>query len=148
MRSLALVSCALLIMTGGALAADVAPSAVPSLIEIAAGGIATAVVAAVAFVAQKLFGVTMDARHREALQSAVRTGAALALSIGADLVAQGHSPSVARADGESKGLDYIRQAVPDALRHFKQADNEAMLRAMLQAASVQLVPPAPPATAN
>lgn len=147
MRSLALVSFALLVMTGAALAADAAPSAMPGLIEMAAGGIATMVVAVIAFAARKLFGITMDAGHRATLHSAVRTGAALALSVGADWIAKGRSPDQARILAEAQAVGYVRQAAGDALAHFDMSSNDTMLRAMLQAATAQLVPPQIPTTA-
>lgn len=62
-------------------------------------------VAWVANVARKKFGIDMEARHREALQSAMMNGARLAFDRKLDLKA-----------AVELILSYVRASVPDAIR--------------------------------
>ncbi|ODT20479.1 MAG: hypothetical protein ABS35_19630 [Kaistia sp. SCN 65-12] len=107
-----------------------------SVIDWAAAAIATAVAGFVAAGLKRLFGVTMEARHREALHSALVTGSSLALSLVADFVAQGLTPADARAAALESGVDYVRESVPDALKALKPADG--LLLDMVRAKTAQL----------
>ena len=104
----------------------------------------------------RFFGVSLEARHREALHSALTTGAGLALSMIAELIAKGLKPDEARSVALQTGVDYVRQSVPDALKALKPADG--LLFDMVRAKSAQieiarspaivLNPPAPAASAG
>lgn len=106
------------------------------LIPAAATTVATVLVGALAILVKRLFGITLEARHREALHSALTTGASLALSVLAELIARGMGPEKARAVAAQHGVDYVRQSVPDALRALKPA--EGLLLDMVRAKQTQL----------
>lgn len=139
MRLLALIPILLVASCGGTPVFAADPSALSlglsSIVDWVAAAIATAVAGFVAAGLKRLFGVTMEARHREALHSALVTGASLALSMLAELVAQGLSPKEARQVALQQGLDHVRQSVPDAIRALKPSGD--MLLNMLKAKSVQ-----------
>ena len=128
----------LVAMAMPAVAAEPAPaaSAWAPLIEYVAAAIAGVMLGLISHAAQKLFGVTLEARHREALHSALTTGASLALSMIAELIAQGLKPGEARSVALQAGVDHVRESVPDALRVLKPADD--MLFNMVRARSAQL----------
>lgn len=60
-----------------------------------------------------LSGMEIEARHREALQSALRNGAALVVDrIPVDVTVDVKSPALAR------GIRYVLESVPDAVEFF------------------------------
>lgn len=140
MRLLALIPILLVASCGGTPVFAADPSALSlglsSVVDWAAAAIATAVAGFVAAGLKRLFGVTMEARHREALHSALLTGASLALSMVAEFVAQGLPPADARAAALESGVDYVRESVPDALKALKPADG--LLLDMVRAKATQL----------
>ena len=76
------------------------------------------------------FRLDIEARHREALHRALDTAVGLIID-----TAQRH-PGIAIPDAAiTRGLGYIRQSVPQALRRLgpSQEQLEAMLRSKLQA---------------
>lgn len=111
-------ACAFVLAAGPAMAAtgtDILDSLRPLLVDIATIVIA----AAVAFAAQRFqswTGIQVEARHREALQSALANGARVAIEGG----------SVADI---TRAVAYVQKSVPDALAHFqvKDADRIAEL---------------------
>ncbi len=84
------------------------------------------VVGWVANVARKKWGVDIEARHREALQSALMTGARLALDRKLDAMA-----------GLQLILSYVHESVPDAIKALKPPVRvlEDLARAKLQEAA-------------
>ncbi len=128
----------LVAMAMPAVAAEPAPlpDSVAMLIQYLAGIAATAVVGWIALAANRLFGVSLEARHREALHSALATGASLALSMVAQMVAQGMKPAEARDAALQAGVDYVRRSVPDALKTLKPTEN--LLFDMVRAKQAQL----------
>ncbi|MFC5423820.1 hypothetical protein ACFPOB_30315 [Bosea eneae] len=149
---------ALIALAMPALAAEPAPLAdgVAGLIQYAASAAAAVVVGLLGSALYRFFGVSLEARHREALHSALTTGAGLALSMIAELIAKGLKPDEARSVALQTGVDYVRQSVPDALKALKPADG--LLFDMVRAKSAQieiarspaivLNPPAPAASAG
>lgn len=129
---------ALVAMATPAVAAEAAPlpDGVAILIQYLAGIAATAVVGWIAMAAHRLFGISLEARHREALHSALATGANLVLSALAELIAKGMEPGKARVVATQQGVAYVRQSVPDALRALKPDDG--LLFDMVRAKSAQL----------
>lgn len=140
-----LFALALVALAVPAMAADPAPlsDSIAGFIQYAAAVVATVIVGLIGRVAQRLFGITMEARHREALHSALTTGASLALSMIAELIAQGLKPDEARSVALQEGVAYVRQSVPDALRVLKPDDE--LLFSMMRAKSAQLQFGRPPA---
>ena len=129
---------ALVAMAVPAVAAEPAPlpDGIAILIQYLAGIAATAVVGWIALAMNRLFGISLEARHREALHSALATGASLALSMLAQMVAQGQKSADARAAALQAGVDYVRRSVPDALKTLKPTDN--LLFDMVRAKQAQL----------
>lgn len=139
MRSVALLCLALLLaMAAPALATTPAPTTggFSPLIEYIATLVAGVIVALISHAGRKLFGISVEARHREALHSALTTGASLALSMLAELLAQGLKPAEARSVALQTGVDYVRQSVPDAIRALEPADG--LLFNMVRAKQAQL----------
>lgn len=129
---------ALIALAMPALAAEPAPLAdgVAGLIQYAASAAAAVVVGLLGSALYRFFGVSLEARHREALHSALTTGAGLALSMIAELIAKGLKPDEARSVALQTGVDYVRQSVPDALKALKPADG--LLFDMVRAKSAQI----------
>jgi hypothetical protein len=111
-------------MSAPALATPTSPAAggLSPLIDYVATLVAGVIVGLIGHAARKLFGISVEARHRDALHSALTTGASLALSMLAELLAQGLKPEEARSVALQAGVDYVRQSVPDAIRALKPAD--------------------------
>ena len=89
----------------------------PYLLEIAG-----AVVGWLATWIKAKLGIDIEARHREALQAALTNAAGLAIAKAGDLtlairLPQGH-------DLVEDGLDYVRKAAPDAMKHFGLSPTE------------------------
>lgn len=59
--------------------------------------------ATISLMAKRWFGVTVEAKHRDALQSALANGARLLLQPGGSI---------------DDGVDYVLRSVPDALKRF------------------------------
>jgi len=112
------------------------PDGVTMLIQYLAGMAAGAVVGWIALAANRFLGISLEARHREALHSALAAGASLALSMVAQMVAQGMKPAEARDAALLAGVDYVRRSVPDALKTLKPTDN--LLFDMVRAKQAQL----------
>ena len=95
----------------------------PHLLELIAA-VATAIIAWLAAQAKERWGLEIEARHREALHSALMTGVRHALSEGM----QGRT-AIARAT-----VDYVRTSVPDALGQLKPSPEQLtnMAEATLQ----------------
>lgn len=108
-----------------ALAAEPAPlpDGVAMLIQYLAGTAATVVVGWIALAANRFLGISLEARHREALHSAATTAGVLALTALAELIAKGMDPEKARVVATQQGVAYMRQSVPDAVRALQPADN-------------------------
>ena len=139
MRVVALLCLSLLLgLAAPAIAAEPAPlpDSIAMLIQYFAAMAATVVVGWIVLAANRLFGVSLEARHREALHSALTTGASLVLSVLAEKIARGMDPERARSIATQHGVSYVRQSVPDALRVLKPADD--LLFDMVRAKSAQL----------
>lgn len=74
----------------------------------------TALVAWATMMLQRWTGIQIEARHREALQSALENGARYAIN----LLRQRGEPITLEKTAEI-GAAYVRQSVPDALGYFK-----------------------------
>ncbi|MDR6431318.1 hypothetical protein [Brucella pseudogrignonensis] len=73
--------------------------------------IATAIAIALGFLLKKVTewtGIAIEAKHRDALQSALENAARLAL---------------ARGGGRQTAIRYVRSSVPDAVKFFKLTDD-------------------------
>jgi hypothetical protein len=88
----------------------------PSLLGI----VITLIVAQVAVAARKLFKIDIEARHREALHTALETAAQLALD--RKLTAQSAINLI---------IGYVQQSVPDAIKALKP--NETVLENLARA---------------
>ena len=100
----------------------------PILMEMAAI-IAAAIVGWLSFQANRVFGVEIEARHREALQSALMNGVYRGLH-----AIEGHADRVTldvRSAVIAEGIRYVKRSVPDAIKHFKLTDER--LRDLLEA---------------
>jgi len=114
------VACfALIVLAASAEAQTAAPGwfdiVRPYLLEIAGVFVAAGVGWLATWIKAKL-GIDIEARHREALQAALTNAAGLAIAKAGDLslairLPQGH-------DFIEDGLDYVRKAAPDAMKHF------------------------------
>lgn len=133
-----LVTLALLALAVPAMAAEPSPlqDGIGMLIQYVAGMAATVVVGWIALAANRFLGISLEARHREALHSAATTAGSLVLSALADLVAKGMDPDKARVVATQQGVAYVRQSVPDALRALKPDDG--LLIDLVKAKSAQL----------
>lgn len=106
-----LILAAFVVAAGPAMAStgtDILDGFRPLLVDIATVVIA----AAIAFAAQRFqswTGIQVEARHREALQSALANGARVAIEGG----------SVADI---TRAVAYVQKSVPDALAHFQVRD--------------------------
>lgn len=107
-------------------------SAAP-LVESALAGvtlfIGSVLTVGIAFLCNRFYaltGLTIEARWREALHSALMTGVNEALRKVADLI--GGQAIDVHATIIAETLDYVRQSVPDALAGLKP--NDALLRSM------------------
>lgn len=100
--------------------------AVQPLLPELIGMAATAIVGNVAIVARRRFNIDMQARHREALHSALTTGAQLAID--RKLTSQAAINLI---------LAYARQSVPDAIKALKPGADilENLARAKLAKAA-------------
>lgn len=79
----------------------------PVLLEIVAG-LLTALISWAAMTARRKWGLEIEARHREALHSALMTGARMALARG-----------LSGAQAADLAVGYAQSSVPDALRHLR-----------------------------
>ncbi len=77
--------------------------------------------------AKKRTGIEVEARHREALHSALET----ALNVGLQRLAQRGKEAYGSRAFLTDGLDYVHRSVPDAVQHFGVSDR--MLGQMLTA---------------
>lgn len=77
---------------------------------------ATAIVGWLAELLRRKFGLDIDAAHREALQTALANGAGLL--IGKLGVAAAAGKIDLRSAALAEAVNYVLQAVPDAVRHF------------------------------
>jgi lipopolysaccharide export LptBFGC system permease protein LptF len=87
--------------------------------------ISAAIVALLAFISfwlQRTLGVTVEAKHREALQSALENAARLVLKTAMDKDTGGKTmkDSVVEIGDVAMqvGIDYVKQSVPDAIKKF------------------------------
>ena len=85
----------------------------PHLLELIAA-IATLIIGWLAAKARARWGIEIEARHREALHSALMTGVRYALSRGLQ-----DRKTVAEA-----AVDYVRSSVPDALRALRPGSHQ------------------------
>lgn len=74
----------------------------------------TLIVGWAAYQLQRWTGISIEARHREALQSALENGALYAVNL---LLNKGQKVTLERAAEIAAG--YVRQSVPDALQYFQ-----------------------------
>jgi hypothetical protein len=142
MRALLLLPFMALCLVGAAVAAEPQASMLSqtwqSLIDYGASAIAAAIVGAIAFAGQRLFGIVMEKSHRDALHSALTTGASLLISLIAEMIAGGLSPAEARQLALQQVVGYVKASVPDAIRAFKLGDQDGRVIDMLKAKEVQL----------
>lgn len=100
----------------------------PLLMEMAAV-IAAAIVGWLSYQASKMFGVEIEARHRDALQSALTNGVYRGI-----YAVEGAADRV-RIDVRSvvlaEGLRYVKSSVPDTVKYFGLTDER--LRDLLEA---------------
>ncbi|MDF3606353.1 hypothetical protein PE067_09495 [Paracoccus sp. DMF-8] len=82
---------------------DIIAAITPGLVEIL-GVLLTGIIAWAASKAREKWGIDIEARHRDALQSALMTGARLALA-----------NELTGKDAINLILNYVRQSVPDAI---------------------------------
>lgn len=94
-------------------------AAAPYLME-AIAAVATACIAWAAAQARARWGLEIEARHREALHSAVMSGVRLALQRGGT-----NSTGIVE-----DAVGYVRRSVPDAVRSLKA--DEALLRDLVE----------------
>ena len=100
----------------------------PLLMEMAAI-IAAAIVGWLSLQAHRVFGVEIEARHREALQSALMSGVYRGLH-----AVEGQADRVqfdVRSAVLAEGIRYVKRSVPDAVKHFGLTDER--LRDLLEA---------------
>jgi hypothetical protein len=97
----------------------------PHIVELVSVGVAIFVSNATVY-AKRKWKIDVEARHREALQSALTNGAMLALS-------RGYTGKIA-ADAV---IDYVLDSVPDAVKNLKPTDKRLhdLALAKLKAAS-------------
>lgn len=89
------------------------------LLSIIAAGVAPLVVAAIVRLFNKL-GIEVEAKHREALQSALRNAALITVQ---KAVERGVTGNLTALDVvKEPAIDYIRQSVPDAIKKFSLDD--------------------------
>lgn len=132
----------LLAMSAPAVAATVDASPlilwVRPWLDALAASVITAVVSLAGLWARRWFGLEAEARMREALHSALTTGASAAISALSDLAAR----RVLRIEIESElvasAVAYVLRATPDAVRFFGL--DESRLTEMARAKFVQLLP--------
>ena len=86
----------------------------PSFIE-ALGALITLLFGWLSVTLHRKWGIEIEARHREALHSALMTGARAAVD--------GNLNGV---KARSMVMDYVRQSVPDALRYLTASDSVLM----------------------
>lgn len=99
--------------------------------------VASAAIAWVTMLIQRYTGITIEARHREALQSALLNGARAAITK--------VTPSGVKIDVKNAtiadGIEYVLKSVPDALKYFEldEVDLARMIEAKLPAAKTPVV---------
>ena len=91
----------------------------PHIVELVSIGVAIVVTNASTY-AKRKWKIDVEARHREALQSALTNGALLAIS-----------NKKTGGDAVDAVLDYTLDSVPDAVKHFRVSHEK--LRKMAQA---------------
>lgn len=89
-------------------------AAAPSVVELTAS-ILMLVLTWASFKARQLFGLNIEARHREALHSAVMSGVRAALE-----------GNLTGADAAQMAVDYARSSVPDAIKYLGAQDGVLM----------------------
>lgn len=103
-----------------------------------AASVITAVVSLAGLWARRWFGLEAEARMREALHSALTTGASAAISALSDLAARRVSRIEIQSEIVASAVAYVMRATPDAVRFFGL--DEARLAEMARAKFVQLLP--------
>lgn len=84
------------------------------------GVLVTAIIGWLAWLYTKLTGQNLEARHRDALQSALDNGirAAIQLVLKGKLNPDGTVPEAARTTLLMEAKDYVTASVPGAIKHF------------------------------
>lgn len=100
----------------------------PYITEIVGIGVA-AIIGLLAKLLKDKFGLDIEARHREALQSALTNAAGTVIMKIGDVAGVAHFDAKNAAVAE--GVSYVLASVPDALRYFGLT--EAKLREMIEA---------------
>jgi hypothetical protein len=99
--------------------ATIAIQVITPLLSIIATAIAPLIVVAIVRFFNKL-GIEVEAKHREALQSALRNAALVTVQKALERGVDGNLTSIEAIKGPA--LDYIRNSVPDAVKKFKLDD--------------------------
>jgi hypothetical protein len=115
-------------------------------LDAVASAVITAVVAAVGFWARRWIGLEGEARMREALHSALSTGAAAAIAAISDAAARKLSRIEIESELVAGAVSYVLRATPDAVRFFGL--DEARLAEMVRAKLIQLLPAAAQASSS
>jgi hypothetical protein len=89
------------------------------LLSIIAAAVAPLIVAAIVRLFNKL-GMEVEAKHREALQSALRNAALVTVQKALERNVDGNLTAIEAVKGPA--LEYIRKSVPDAVKKFKLDD--------------------------
>jgi hypothetical protein len=109
------------------LAVELAVGLLQPLVTMGASVVAAWFVKRLADAAQQRTGIEVEAKHREALHSALET----ALNVGLQKLSQRGRAAYGASAFLGDSLDYVHRSVPDAVRHFGVSDR--MLGQMLQA---------------
>ncbi|WP_052261578.1 hypothetical protein [Leisingera sp. ANG-M1] len=107
---------------------DLLPLFMPYLLE-AVGLVLASLIGAAAMAAKKRFGIEIEAKHREALHSALMTGLQAALR---------HKASAGREAIIEAAISYAGNSVPDALNALRPEN--AVLRNIARAKLEQILP--------
>ncbi|PZU89088.1 MAG: hypothetical protein DI527_16270 [Chelatococcus sp.] len=113
---------------------DVAPI-VDGFFSYVSAALSAVVALAIGFISARLYswlGINIEARHREALHSAIMTGANAALARVADLI--GGKAVDVKSTAVAEAVNYVLGAVPDAVKFFglTEAKLSEMVAAKLQ----------------
>jgi hypothetical protein len=97
----------------------IALEVITPLLSIIATAVAPLIVMAIVRLLNKL-GIEVEAKHREALQSALRNAALVTVQKALERGVNGDLKSIEAIKGPA--LDYIRKSVPDAVKKFSLDD--------------------------
>lgn len=114
---------------------DVAP-VVDTVTSYVSAGISAVVALAIGILSSRIYallGISIEAKHREALHSAIMTGVNAGLAKVSDLI--GGKAVDVKSSAVAEAVNYVTQAVPDAVKFFglSEAKLAEMVTAKLQA---------------